>query len=203
MKIISGSRRYKIPSAPPVPDPEEVAAREQTELNSDVERLKAQRAELKQELEQLRAKIPEWLCYLPVAAGSPQFMQRACAYLEKMRTRIEADGAKVWLDKDHDATTRVFNVVRFRVRNGGVYCSGHFTDPKYRDSFKGVSNDNRVFMGDFDLCVENAKANPPNCTPFSELPETARNAKNIFGLAGAVCLDSDPAFGRTTIFRAT
>src|SRR6266498_261556 len=44
----------------------------------------------------------DWLCYLPETAGSPEWMRRACSYLEEMRGRIEASGVRMWLCRDHD-----------------------------------------------------------------------------------------------------
>lgn len=41
----------------------------------------------------------DWLVYLPASAGNPEFIQRACTYLEEMRLRIEAEsGPAEWLE---------------------------------------------------------------------------------------------------------
>ena len=78
--------------------------------------------------------------------------------------------------------------------------------PNHRDIYKGVSPDHATLAGDFDLVVELADKKPPDCATFSDLPvETqvaARSGEN-FGLAGAACLDIEPAYGRTGIFRLT
>jgi len=162
-------------------------------------------AQLKEELAVLRRKLgvelPDWLIFLPSSAGSPSFIIRACRYLESFRARIEGAGEHLWLDCDHDRVTRVFQITKFKVIRGAVCCSGQFTDSRYREAFKGVSPENSIFMGDFDLCVESTKGIPPNHTIVADLPAAARDAKNVFGLVGAVCLDWEPGYGRSGIFR--
>jgi hypothetical protein len=60
--------------------------------------------------------------------------------------------------------------------------------------YKGTSIDNALFAGDFDLAVEIGKNLPPDCLTIDNLPAQARAAArgsaNIFGLAGAVCLET-------------
>jgi hypothetical protein len=163
--------------------------------------LKAKTARLQDTIAELERKVGVWLVFLPSKAGSPE---RAASYLEAFRARVEAQGEKVWLCKDHDFVTRVFEISQFRGMAGGVYCSGEFTNPKYRHAYKGVSPDNTTFAGDIDLLTELWKKKPADCMQMKDLPEDARVAATspaIFGLAGAVCIDLEPAYGRTRIFQ--
>jgi hypothetical protein len=167
--------------------------------------LKARKAEVDQKIVALEKKlgITDWLCYLPRSAGSKDFMARACAYLENFRARIEAAGAKVWLCLDHDFVTNVFEISEFRAFDGNIFCSGQWTDQKYRQIYKGVSPDNAVFAGDIDLLSE--KKTPP-CMTMDDLPAHTRAAASspkILGLGGACCVNLDPGYGRSPIYRFT
>jgi hypothetical protein len=123
-------------------------------------RLKARQTQLRKEVAVLEFRLgqkkhdPDWLCYLPSAAGSAEFIQRACTYLERFRHRVEAEGKRMWLCKDHDFVTRVFTISEFRAIAGNIFCSGQWSDRKYRQRFKGVSPDNATFAGDIDLLLE-------------------------------------------------
>jgi hypothetical protein len=202
--------RYRLVKKAPEPDPEEVArAAWWAESAANIQRLKAQGDALARERSELWAKLGydvDWLCYLPASAGDEDFIGRACAYLEKMRQRVEAEGAQMWLCKDHDFVTRVVNVREFRAMNGAVFCSGKFTDKKYRDSFKGISPDFATFAGDIDLVRELGAGQPPDTMTMDDLPAHTRIAAKspaIFGLAGAACIDIEPCYGRSRIFRIT
>ena len=208
MNIVKSRWRLACPelyeTATRAPDPEELAAQElQAEL-ANIERLKAKGARLERELAELRKKVPDWLVYLPRKARSPDLMERACRYLEEMRNRFEAQGQRLWLCKDHDYQTRTFEISQFRAQDGQVFCRGLFLDETHRESFRGVSHDNSVFAGDFDLCCEIAKKIPPNAMRLSERPDhiqAAASSPKSFGVIGAVCLDIEPGYGRSTIFR--
>jgi hypothetical protein len=196
---------YRLTPTAPSPDPEEVASRKrQEELAANIASLKAKGVQLEKERSALRGKPGyniDWLCYQPAHAGSPELLQRSCRYLEQFRERVEAAGGKVWLCQDHDFVTRVFNITEFRTMNGGVYCSGEFTDPAYRAAYRGISPDNSTFGGDIDLLEQLAEKQPP-CMNLADLPENTRIAASsdkIFGLAGACCLSFDPGYGRTGI----
>lgn len=207
MNIVKSRWRLACPQlyekATPKPDPAEVENEKWwAESAANIARLKAKGARLERELAELRKKVPDWLVYLPRKAGSPDLMKRAAKYLEEFRTRIEAAGARVWLCKDHDYQTRVFEISEFRAQDGQVFCRGLFLDEKYRELFKGVSPDISTFAGDFDLCC--AIAVTPNAMRLSEMPDhiqaAARSPKS-FGVIGAVCLDMEPGYGRSAIFR--
>ena len=60
-----------------------------------------------------------------------------------------------------------------------------------------------AFMGDFSLCCEIAKRIPPDADSLSKFSdaERAAQAPHVQGLVGAVCLDFEPAYGRSEIFR--
>ena len=208
---IHGSR-YRLPPKPPQVDLEELAyEKQQAELAAYIQAKKAHLAELKEKIAALERKlgVKDWLCYLPPSAGSPDFMQKAAQYLEDMRTRIEAAGAKMWLCKDHDFITRVFNITEWRVLNGGVFCAGQFTDRKYHDAFRGVSPDNVTFAGDVALLKElgvgqsTTKAATMTVNDLPEHTRIAAQSDNIFGLAGAVCIENEPGYGRTHVFRVS
>lgn len=203
---IRGSR-YRLPPREPEPDPADILyEKERQELDEKLAALRARHAELEQTIAKLRHKLGydvDWLVFLPPDAVPPDFMDRACQYLEAMRGRVEAGGAKMWLCKDHDFVTHIFHIDQFRAMAGAVYCSGKFTDPKYRDVFRGTSVDDVTFAGDFDLLGELAKAAPPNCLKRSDLPADRRAAAQsdaVFGLCGAACLDTEPSCGRSRIF---
>ncbi len=93
------------------PDPADVAFEQhQAESRANIERLKAKKAELESKIDKITEKIigkakasGDWLCYLPRAAGSPELIERAYSYLEKMRTRLEAEGCI-----RHDSRRAVF-----------------------------------------------------------------------------------------------
>jgi len=96
----------------------------------------------------------------------------------------------------------VYRIDRFRVMEGAVYCSGQFSDQKYRSSFKGVSPDNIAFAGDISLITE--IKHPANSMTMDDMPERARAAAQsdeVLGLVGAACIDMEPAFGRHGIYR--
>jgi hypothetical protein len=166
--------------------------------------LKAKHARLEETIVALQKKMPDWLLYLPRKAGGPQFMRRACTYLETMRARLESEGCKMWLDANHDCVSRVFLISKFRGMDGGVFCSGEWTPfgRKHRDTYRGVSPDNIVFAGDPDLLAE--KYTPP-CLHLGDAPAHVQaRARSIQsrGLAGAVCLAGmTPAYGVSGIYR--
>jgi hypothetical protein len=104
-------------------------------------RLKAPQAQLRKEVAVLEFRLGQkkhdldWLCFLPSTAGSAEFIQRACTYLERFRHRVEAEGARMWLCKDHDFVTRVFTISEFRAIAGNIFCSGQWSDRKYRQRY--------------------------------------------------------------------
>jgi len=68
---------------------------------------------------------------------------------------------------------------------------------------QSVSPDNATFAGDIDLLLEKKT---PACMSMDDLPAHTRAAaesQKIFGLAGAACLDLEPAYGITGIYRFT
>jgi hypothetical protein len=199
VKIRSSTTKYhpNYPKPHRVRDFEAEAIAEQAKLDADVERLKRRGAALERERALLRAKLGydiDWLCYLPSSAGSPEVMERTCQYLEDMRARIEAAGAKMWLCRDHDNATRVFEISKFRIFDGSVFCSGAFSDPKFRANYQGVSPDNITFAGDLDLLRE--IHTPEGCGSSEDLPAEARAAASspkVFGLAGSICATTELA----------
>jgi len=124
-----------------------------------------------------------------------------------MRTRLEAEGCRMWLDANHNSTTRVFLIAKFRVMDGCVFCTGEWTPlgRKYRRIYRGVSGDNIVLAGDPDLLAETYT--PPNCLNLTrDAPQhvqAAANSAQVRGLAGAACLGMKPAYGATPIYRLT
>jgi hypothetical protein len=185
---------------------QEESQAESEALAADIARLQAKRVELLAEMDAIRARLGsngnDLLCYLPRSAVSPEFMHKACTYLESFRHRVEAAGAKTWLCADHDFRTRVFHVTEFREMNGSVFCSGEWCDPKYRDAYKGVSPDFAVFAADSEIVKELGRNIPDGCGSMEDLPSETRIAASsprIFGLAGACCLNIEPAYGRTRI----
>jgi hypothetical protein len=114
--------------------------------------LRAKHAELQNTVIALERKlgITDWLLYLPRKAGGPEFMGRARNYLEDMRTRLAAEGTTLWLDGNHNASTRVFEITEFRTMDGCIFCTGEWTPTgrKYRHTYRGISADNIVFAGD-------------------------------------------------------
>ena len=201
--------RYRLPpKPPPPPNPEELAARELAELDADVARLKARGAQLKEELACLNRKLgvehPDWLLYLPKDAASPAHMIMAHRYLERHRASIEARGGNIWLDADHDYKTRVFIITKFKLIEGAIFCSGEFTNPKYRNMIKGVSPDNSTFAADTDIYRAVQRKTPPDAKHMWDLPAESREAAvspQVFGNIGAVSLQGEPAQGRSGIFR--
>jgi hypothetical protein len=202
MKIRSS--HYRLPRRETIeqpPDPAKIA-REQR-----MKELSERKAQLYEKIAALEAKLgydTDFLVYLPRAAAgpAPDFMQRACAYLESFRARVEAAGAKVWLSKDHDCQTRVFEISKFREIDGQVLCSGKWTSEKYRDLFRGVSVDMITFAGDPDLMTEIHR--PADCMTIDETAahvQAAAKSDAILGCAGAACLSFDPAWGPTEIYR--
>jgi hypothetical protein len=205
MKIRSS--HYRLPRSKPEtieqpPDPAKIAHEQR------MKELSERKAMLYEKIAALEAKLgydTDWLIYLPRAAGSPEFMQRACRYLENFRARVEAAGAKVWLCADHDFVRRAFVISKFREIDGQVFCSGNWTHPKYRELYKGVSPDNATFAGDVALLEQlAARQSPEGTMTVDDLPEHTRAAARsdaILGLAGAACLNNEPGYGRTEIYR--
>jgi hypothetical protein len=146
-----------MPKRKPDLDPEEIASEQRMKQHlAHLERLKAHQVQVQQKVHALKAKVfgnseRDWLLYLPSAAGSPELINRACSYLEQMRTRLEAEGTKAWLCVDHDCQTRAFLIDEFRVFDGAVFCSGGWVNKEYRAMYKGVSADNISFAGDLDI----------------------------------------------------
>jgi hypothetical protein len=184
-------------------------AKRQEENQANLTALRAKLARLQDTVIALEKKYgvtADWLCYLPHKAGGPEFMQRACAYLEEMRTRIQAEGGNMWLDCDHNASLPVFMISKFRLMGDAIFCTGEWTATgrKYRDTYRGISADNIVFAGDLDLLAE--KFTPP-CLHLDDAPASvkaaARSSPKVRGLAGAACLGMEPAYGRSPIFRLT
>lgn len=188
-------------------------AREQAEYearqkaNADrIAALRAKQAQLQNTLVALEKKlgITDWLCYLPRKAGGPEWMERAERYLEEMRTRLAAEGTTMFLDANHNATSRIFLISKFRAMDGCVFCTGEWTETgrRYRNTYRGISADNIVFAGDMALLDE--KYTPPclNLTRDAPAPvQAAANSTQSRGLAGAACLGMDPAYGVTPIYR--
>jgi hypothetical protein len=204
MSNIKGSRWKQIRHVEP--DPEEIAFEErQAESRANIERLKAELAELRAKELELERKlgISDWLLYLPRRAGGHEWMQRAEKYLEEMRTRLAAEGTTMWLDANHNATTRVFLISKFRNLDDAIFCTGEWTveGRKYRHTYRGISADNIVFAGDPDLLFE--KFTPPCLNRKRDAPGHVQAAFPSRGLAGAACLGTEPAYGRSAIFRLT
>jgi hypothetical protein len=186
--------------------------RKRAESDAYIAAKKAHLDELQQTTRELRRQLCDWdwLCFLPAAAGSPDVIGRTCKYMEAMRGRVEAAGEKLWLNKNHgmecaaDFLSHVFEIHEFRVLEGSVYCSGFFTDWRFRDAFRGVSPDYITFAGDIPLVCDIARKQPENCGNMDQLPPESRVANQssaVLGLCGAAMIDVDPAYGRTEIRR--
>src|SRR5260370_38055065 len=149
-------------------------------------------------------KAGDWLVYLPNAAGPPQLIARAFRYLEEMRTRVEAEGGRMWLSKNHDCITRVFEITEFRAAVGCVFCGGEFTarGRKYRPLYRGISIGNITFAGDIDLLT--SMHTPEGCINMADMPAHVRAAARsdqVLGLCGAACFEPmDPMHGVTKIY---
>ncbi len=190
------------------PDPSDVAFEKgQAERAANVARLEAKVADSYRKIDELTeraiGKAGTWLCYMPPAAGSPELIGRAFRYLEAMRTRIEAEGGRMWLCKDHDCSTHIFEISEFRAAFGCVFCRGEFTaiGQKYRHLFKGVSHDNMTFAGDIDLVTSIVTSK--DCMHMDDMPahvKAAARSDAVRGLAGAVCLSFEPNYGPTRIY---
>jgi hypothetical protein len=207
MSEIKGSRWKRVRHVEP--DAEDVAFEQrQAESRANIERLKAELAELRAKELELERKlgITDWLCYLPRKAGGPDFMQRAEKYLEEMRTRLAAEGTTMWLDANHRAAERVFLISKFRHMGDAIFCTGEWTETgrKYRHTYRGISGDCIVFAGDMALFDE--RYTPPCLNISKDAPapvQAAHRSDSARGLAGAACLGTEPAYGRSAIFRLT
>jgi hypothetical protein len=194
--------KAKIAAAERQAERQEAVARElrQAQHEENIRQLKARYAELEQKIGGL-----DWLCYLPGSAESPGVIQRAETYLEKMRSRLQAEGTRMWLCYNHDCVTRIFEISEFREIHGSVFCRGNWTalGEKYRHLYRGVSVDNATFAGDVDLIT--SIHTPANCLQLSDMPavvQIAARSPQVRGLAGAACLEPmHPARGVTGIYR--
>lgn len=206
MSEIRGSH-WRVPRRMPERDPEEVAREaDQKARDERIAALKRRRAELEQEVALLalqteKSQGKDWLLFLPPHAGTPEVIRKSCEHLERIRAQAEAKGARMWLDQDHDFKTKAFVVEQWRVIDGGVWCAGTWLRPELRSAFRGCSIDHSTFCEDRDLMESHWI--PPEAGHFADLPlpakEAATDTQNIVGHAGAVCINSEPAYGSSVI----
>jgi hypothetical protein len=210
--VYARSVRYKTKTEP---DPEELAFEQrQAEHRANIERLKAELAERQNTLVALEQKRhalgpPKRLCFLPsycgndfaeaIFAGECERIDLAEAW-EKVLERQEIwrrDGADcLWLDRDHDCATRMFEIWRFYYApNEGIFCEGKFTPIGCRllERFNGVS----------PMWLEYSKRFPPSNTLVmarsrfgAERAKTLRPI-NPMGVMGSICINDEPTFRET------